>query len=191
MRLKLLMVTILVVFSAGIVSSVIVIKNNPIPEVDLIAINDVVKTVEKNWGQINEETLHNSNIKQSFSIIDNLENVIYQTPGNHFIDLYEAIKNRDTMIDLKQNNEIVGKLIISNNEQDIIQQMKMELALTISLIFGLFMIASILYLIYINRTLLKPFQQLQTFAANVARGNFDIPLNMDKKQLLWCVHGKF
>ena len=171
MRLKLLMVTILVVFSAGIVSSVIVIKNNPIPEVDLIAINDVVKTVEKNWGQINEETLHNSNIKQSFSIIDNLENVIYQTPGNHFIDLYEAIKSKDTMIDLKQNNEIVGKLIISNNEQDIIQQMKMELALTISLIFGLFMIVSILYLIYINRTLLKPFQQLQTFAANVARGN--------------------
>ena len=50
MRLKLLMVTILVVFSAGIVSSVIVIKNNPITEVDLIAINDVVKTVEKNWG---------------------------------------------------------------------------------------------------------------------------------------------
>ena len=84
------------------------------------------------------------------------------------------------MIDLKQNNEIVGKLIISNNEQEIIQQMKMELALTISLIFGLFMIVSILYLIYINRTLLKPFQQLQTFAANVARGNFDIPLNMDK-----------
>ena len=46
-------------------SSVIVIKNNPISEVDLVAINDVVKTVEKNWGQINEETLHNSNIKQS------------------------------------------------------------------------------------------------------------------------------
>ena len=124
MRLKLLMVTILVVFSAGIISSVIVIKNKPIPEVDLIAINDVVKTVEKNWGQINEETLHNSNIKQSFSIIDNLENVIYQTPGNHFIDLYEAIKSKEIMIDLKQNNEIVGKLIISNNEQDIIQQMK-------------------------------------------------------------------
>ena len=160
--------------------SVIVIKNKNIPEVDLIAINDVVKTVEKNWGQINEETFHNSNIKQPFSIIDNLENVIYQTPGNHFIDLYDAIKNRDTMIDLKQNNEIVGKLIISNNEQEIIQQMKRELALTISLIFGLLMIVSILYLIYINRTLLKPFQQLQTFAANVARGNLDIPLNMDR-----------
>ena len=60
------------------------------------------------------------------------------------------------------------------------QQMKSELIMSIGLIFGLLMIASILYFIYIYRTLLKPFQQLQNFAANVARGNFDIPLNMDK-----------
>ena len=62
--------------------SVIIINNKNISEVDLVAINDVVKTVEKNWGQVNEETFHNSEIKQPFSIIDNLENVIYQTPGN-------------------------------------------------------------------------------------------------------------
>ena len=147
---------------------------------DLVAINDVVKTVEKNWGQVNEETFHNSDIKQPFTIIDNLGNVIYQTPGNHFIDLYEAIKNKDTIIDLKQNNEIVGKIIISNNEQEIVQQMKSELVISISLIFGLLMIVSIFISFYIYRTLLKPFQQLQNFAANVARGNLDIPLNMDK-----------
>ena len=180
MRIKLLFVTIVFVFSVGIVLSVIVIKNNNIPDVDLIAINDVVKTVEKNWGQVSEEDFHNSNINQPFSIIDDVGNVIYQTPGNHFTDLFDAIKNRDTMIDLKQNNEIVGKLIITNNEQEIIQQMKTELALTIGLIFGLLLIFSILYLLYINRTLLKPFQQLQVFAANVARGNLDIPLNMDR-----------
>ena len=55
MRIKFLIVTILFVFSVGIVLSVIVIKNNNISEVDLVAINDVVKTVEKNWGQVNEE----------------------------------------------------------------------------------------------------------------------------------------
>ena len=53
-----------------------------------------LKRLKRIGAQINEETLHNSNIKQSFSIIDNLENVIYQTPGNHFIDLYEAIKSK-------------------------------------------------------------------------------------------------
>lgn len=180
MKLKFLIVAILVVFSAGIVFSVIVIKNNNISEVDLVAVNGLVKTVEKNWGQVSEETFRNSEITQPFSIINHSGNVIFETPDSHFIDLYETIKNRDIMIDLKQNNEIVGKLIIRNNQQELVQKMKRELMTTISLIFALLMIVSILNLLYIHRTLLKPFRQLQNFAANVARGNFDIPLKMDK-----------
>ncbi|MEK3889818.1 HAMP domain-containing sensor histidine kinase [Bacillus sp. FSL K6-3431] len=180
MKIKWLIVLILVVFSVGIVLSIMVIKSKNISEIDLVAINDVVKTVERNWGQVSEETFHNGDLKQSFSIIDHLGVVIYQTPGNHFTNLNDAIKNRDTLIDLKQNKEIVGKIIIRNNDQDIMHQMKSELVTSISLIFGLLMIVSILYILYIYRTLLKPFKQLQNFAANVARGNFDIPLNMGK-----------
>lgn len=52
MKIKLLLFTILFVFSAGIVVTVIVIKNKNISEVDFVAINDVVKTTEKNWGQV-------------------------------------------------------------------------------------------------------------------------------------------
>lgn len=180
MRIKWLIVIILVVFTAGIISSILIIHNKNSTEVDLVAINDVVKTVEKNWGQIREETFHNSDIKKSFSIIDHSENVIYQTPGNHFHTIYDAIKNRDIVIDVKQNNEIVGKIIIRNNEREVIEQLKRELITSISLIFGVVMLISILYIIYIYTTLLKPFQQLQNFAVNVARGNLDIPLNMDK-----------
>lgn len=180
MRIKLLIVTILVVFSAGVVLCVIVINNKNISEVDFVSLNDLVKTVEENWGQVSRETFQNSDIKQPFFIIDDMENVIYQTPGNQFGNLYDSIKNRDTVIDLKNDNEIVGKIIIRNNEKEIIQQMKNELAIFISLVFLLLMSISIFYIIYIYRTILKPFQQLRTFAANVARGNLDIPLNMEK-----------
>lgn len=180
MKIKLLMCMILVVFAIGITFSIIIINKKDISKVDLVAINDVVKTVEKNWGQVSEETFYNSDIKQPFSIIDHLENVIYQTPGNHFNNIYEAIENRDTFIDLKQNNEIVGKIIIRNNEQELMDQMKRELVISVSFIFGLLAIFSIFYLYYINRTLLKPFQQLQYFAVNVARGNLEMPLKMDE-----------
>lgn len=180
MRIKLIIVMILIIFTTGILSSIIIINNKNISEVDLVAINEVVKTVENNWGQINKETINNSDFKQPLAIIDDLENVIYQTPDYHFNNIYDAINNRDTIIDVMRNNEIVGKIIIRNNEQEIIQKMKSELALSISLIFGLLMIISMFYIFYIYRTLLKPFQKLQIFAANVARGNLDIPLNMDK-----------
>jgi len=180
MRIKLLIVTSFVLFSAGIALSVIVIKNKNLSDVDLVAINDLVKTIEKNWGQVKEQTFHDSGIKQPFAIIDREGNVRYQTPDNHFTNIYESLKNRDTLIDLQQNNEIVGKLIIYNNEQEIVQQMKGELITSVSLILGVLMIVSLLYLIFIDRIILKPFQQLQYFAANVARGNLDIPLNMKK-----------
>lgn len=83
-------------------------------------------------------------------------------------------------MDVKKDNEIVGKIIIHNNEQEIVEQMKSELVKSILVIFTVLMIISILYITYIYRTLLKPFQRLQAFAANVARGHFDIPLNMGK-----------
>ena len=92
MKIKLLIVMILVVFSAGIVLSVIVIKNKNISEVDLVAINDVVKTVEKNWGQMSEETFHNSDLKQPFSIIDHLENVIYRNTRQSFYQFIRCYK---------------------------------------------------------------------------------------------------
>lgn len=147
---------------------------------DLVAINEVVKIAEKNWGKVSEDTFQNSDIKQPFSIIDQLGNVIYKTPGNQFNNVYDAIKNRDTIIDLKLHDEVVGKVIILNNEQQLVEQMKSELGTFIILVFSLLMILCILYIIYIYRTVLKPFQQLQYFAVNVARGNLNMPLNMDK-----------
>ena len=121
MKIKMVIVALLSVFAAGITFTIIIISNKNMTEVDLVAINDVVKTAEKNWGQITEDTLRNLDINQPFSIIDQMENVIYQTEGNHFNNLYEAIKNRDTIMDMKQNNEMVGKLIIHNNEQNLLQ----------------------------------------------------------------------
>ena len=180
MKIKMVIVALLGVFVAGITLSIIIISYNNMTEVDLVAINDVVKTAEKNWGQITEDTLRNLDINQPFSIIDQMENVIYQTEGNHFNNLYEAIKNRDTIMDMKQNNEMVGKLIIHNNEQNLVQQMKNEFITVLSIIFSILIIISILYITYIYKTLIQPFQQLQLFAANVARGNLEVPLNMKK-----------
>ncbi|KGR76628.1 HAMP domain-containing sensor histidine kinase [Ureibacillus sinduriensis] len=180
MRIKLLFLMVLVVFALGIVSSIIIINNKAISEVDLVAVNDVVKTAEKNWGKISEDTFRNSELKLPFSIIDVTGNVIYQTMGNQFNNIDDAIKNRDQLIDLKLNNDIVGKIIIRNDEEEMMAQMKRELIVSITSIFAFLMIICTVMMGYIDRNLLKPFKQLQNFAVNVARGNLAIPLNMDR-----------
>ncbi|MFJ7735571.1 ATP-binding protein [Lysinibacillus sp. NPDC097287] len=180
MRIKLLIVMFLVIFATGITFPIIMVNNKNISEVNLVAINEVVKIVEKNWGNINKITIDDSDFKQPLTIIDNLENVIYQTPGTQFNNIYDAIQNRDSIVDVMQNDAVVGKIIIHANDKEMVQTMKKELVTSFILIVGLVMIVSIIYFFYIYRTLLKPFQQLQHFAANVARGNLDIPLSMDK-----------
>lgn len=178
MKIKMAGYAILFVLCAGILLSVIVIKNQNLSEIDLVAINDVLKTTEKNWGQISAGIFQNSN--QSFSIIDDVGNVVYQTPDHSYTDIYDSIKNRDTIIDIEHNNEMVGKIIFSSNDQLLIQQLKKDLIIYICSIFGVLFLISLLYILYIDRTLLKPFQQLQKFATNVARGNLEMPLNMVK-----------
>ncbi|KOS71478.1 histidine kinase [Lysinibacillus contaminans] len=180
MRIKLLIIIFLVIFTTGITFPIIMINHKNISEVNIVAINEVVKTVERNWGHINKETLSNSGFNPPLTIIDNVENVIYQSPGIQFNNTYDAIKNRASIVDVMQNDEVVGKIIIHNNEQEIVRKMKKELVTSFILIVGLLMIVSSIYFFYIYRTLLKPFQQLQHFAAHVARGNLDIPLNMGK-----------
>lgn len=180
MKLKYLVIAILMVYCAGIVIIITFINNKDVPEADLVLINDIIKTAEKNWGHISDKTFSDRNLKQPFSIIDNQGNLIYQTAGNHYTDLYNSIKNRDTFLDIQINREIAGKLIIANEEQKLFGQMKTAIVTFISILFGLLMIFILLYIVYIYRALLKPFQQLQYFAANIARGNLDIPLNINR-----------
>ena len=118
MRVKLLIVMILVVFSTGIVLSVIVIKNKNVSDVDLVAINDVVKTVEKNWGHLMKKRLITVDLKQPFTIIDHLGMYFIKHQDITLSTYMMAIKNRDTVIDVKQEKTIVGKVIIPNNEQE-------------------------------------------------------------------------
>ncbi|KRG13730.1 histidine kinase [Virgibacillus soli] len=178
MKIKRLIILNLLVFSGGMILTFMIIHSKNSPDVDLVAINGLVKTIERNWEK--EESFNKIDFDQPFSIVDPSGNLVYQTPGSHYINLYETIKHRDTVIDIWQNNEMVGKLIISNNDHEILQQIKKELIIAISLIFSLVMVMNILYIVYLDRRLLRPFQQLKEFAANVARGNLDIPLNMTK-----------
>ena len=56
MKVRLVIVLILVVFSIVIALTIFVINNKNIAEVDQVAINDIIKTVEENWGKVSNET---------------------------------------------------------------------------------------------------------------------------------------
>lgn len=178
MKAKAVILTLLVVVIAGIVLSVRVMNTEVNMDVDIVMANKVLKTVEGNWEQI--EQADYSDITQQFVVLDQSGTVRYQTVDGLSTTIYDAVRNRDTVLDVMVEGKSVGKLIIHDDYETKLQSNKERLLLVIWGSFAVLVVLCAAYFIYLNRVIITPFKKMQSFALNVARGNLDIPLTMDK-----------
>jgi signal transduction histidine kinase len=178
MRGKWIFLTILIVFITGVVYSSLVIETDVSTDVDIVEVNEVLKTIESHWGHIEQGDY--SAIKQPYAVLDNSEIVLYQTLGGPSLTLNDTIKNRDTITDVIVNGTLIGKLIIHNEYKIMVQHIKNQLVIVIFTTFAALTVLCALYIIFLNQAVFKPFKKLQSFAVNVARGNLDMPLKMDR-----------
>lgn len=178
MKAKWLFITILAIFIAGVVLSVLVIKTKVDTDVDIVAVNEILKTVEGHWGHIEQGDYSAS--KLQFSVMDNSGQLLYQNLDSPSTTINDAIKNRSAIIDIMVKGTLVGKIIVHNDYKKVIQHIKEELVIVIITTFSTLAVLCALYTIFLNHAVFKPFARMQSFALNVARGNLDIPLKMDE-----------
>lgn len=178
MRMKWTFLTILIVFITGMILSLLVINTKVNTDVDVVAVNEVVKITESHWGNMKPED-YNA-IELQFVILDNNGTILYQTAEGLSTTLNDAMKNRDTVTDIMIDGKLAGKMIIHNDYQAIIEQSKSRLVIVMMTTFIAITALCIFYILFLNHRVFKPFKKLQNFAVNVARGNLDIPLKMDK-----------
>lgn len=180
MKNKVYVISIILILIMGLFFSLhLVNKQNPIKP-DIVEINNIEKYVEAQWGNT-KFVMPNTKLK--FKVIDLCGNIKY----NNFISdnlsydaqIFNSIKNGDIIIDVKKNNQIVGKLIIINNFKAF-DLMKKNLRIIVSIVYVFLACLCIIYLIYLNVYIKKPFKRLSNFAGRIAEGNLDIPLEMDK-----------
>lgn len=142
---------------------------------DTIKINECVKSVEENYYDSSKYYK-----KLDYTIIDNNGNLVYKTNKSKTNSLNEAIKNNDIILDIKVNNELRGKILISNNTGELIDKYRNYLRISIIIMSLIQVLLIIFYLIYLDRNIIRPFRKLNGFAERVAAGNLDLPLYMDK-----------
>lgn len=167
-------------------------------DIDVVAVNDVVQTLAKHWEayeQLDEFTQPEElkQLEQSeqielpteeydfdYVVLDNQGKLLVATKRGLNETINSAIRHRDTIVDIYRNTELLGKLIIYNDSGDKLVQYQRHLLSFV--IFLLFVVAilCIVYAVFIERTVFRPFRGLQSFARHVAQGNLDIPLEMDK-----------
>ena len=109
--------------------------------------------------------------------------VLYRTGSDLSESIHEAVRHRDTVLDVEASGRTVGKLIIYNDSQKLRQE---ERGRTMVLLAAALSVSCALcagYFCYLYRRVVKPFRKLEDFAVRVAGGNLDIPLEMDRDNL--------
>ena len=178
MRKKTFIVLILLTFLLEAVVSVLFLQKSMVNDQDVVAINHCVKTVEENFG--NEEK-YSADIE--YALISPSGEVLFQTSDKPETSVNEAIKKNDTILQVYQDEKLVGTLIFHNDTMERINAWRRGLVITVLICVVAQAILLILYHRSIQKSIVKPFSELSSFAERVAGGNLDLPLPMDRKHV--------
>lgn len=159
------------------------------PEIDIAAVNRIVKETGENWkaggitGNENETgapVFHSSGVPYDYSVLDTNGRVLYQTSPDVSVSVYDALRRHDICLDVVTDQNTVGKVIISTGYRDVLTSRKKRVTVLIILMITALFVPLLLYFLYLNRKILRPFREMKDFARHIAAGNLDFPLPMDR-----------
>ena len=180
MKRNTLLTALIVIFAVEIISLAVFAFRNFDDSQDAVLINETVRSVQADWNSIS--TLENDT-NLDYAVLDADGNVVFKTSDGLSESVNKAIFHRDTMLDVELDGTVVGKIIIFNDSTQIIQAKKRAVIFALSVAILIQCVLCIAYTVYLNRTVIKPFNKLKGFAERVAGGNLDIPLEMDRHNL--------
>lgn len=148
----------------------------PSPQ-DTVAINEVLKRLETDWDHLDSSPVYNG---LDYVVLDGEGRVLFRTTQGLSESVITATAHRDTMLDIRQGERTVGKLIVYNRADAVYESRKRKLSLAVAVIMLLQTATVLGYSAYLNNILVRPFHKLKDFARRVAGGNLDVPLEMDR-----------
>ncbi len=152
----------------------------PEAEQDVVKVNETVRSVSSDWGNIDA---HKPVEGIKYVVIDLNGNVLFRTDRGLSESQNSAINHRDTMLDVYVGDDVVGKLIIYNDQIERAEARKNTAITVISVLMAVQCALGICYLLWLEHSIVKPFKKLKGFAERIAGGNLDIPLEMDRQNI--------
>ena len=149
---------------------------------DNTVVNGLLNELSADWDNVNAK--NKSIVPQiegiSYEVMDNDGRILVRTETGMPEDLGRATSERYTIRDIKVDGEVVGKLLISNDFTSMRSetQKNYERRFIIVALVEALLIA--LFLLWVYRNIIKPFEDLKEFASDIASGDLDKPLKMDR-----------
>ena len=142
---------------------------------DPVKVNECIYSITENYGDTSKY-----NTQLDYVIIGNDGELIYKTKDGLSESVNKAIKTRGLILDLTVDGEQVGKVIFDYSMDEQLTDVKSKIVMLFAIIGMLQIVILVIWYIYIRKNIISPFKNLNSFAARVAEGNLDMPLEMDK-----------
>jgi signal transduction histidine kinase len=184
MKIKSIIVCMCLILLGFVFVMLNMVRQISVAKLDIVAVNDVVETIKKDWpGDFINISSKAAKYGLELAVIDKDNVLKFATRSGLRETINEAIKHRDTILDIDVDGQIVGKVIIYNNENERLKEAKKNVINASVALFTLFLALCTGYLLYLNQKIIKPFNSLKSFAVNVAAGKLHIPLEMDRDNI--------
>ena len=180
MKKRTFLISLIIVFVAEIIALILFATKDVENLQDAVAINEAVQFVQNNWDTM-EEYKNQTNL--NYAVVDVDGTVIFRTKKGLSESINAAVIHRDTILDVQVGGKTVGKMIIYNDNISMLQEQKQKIVLLLITAILIQGVICIVYSLYLNHVVIKPFYKLKGFAERIADGNLDIPLEMDRQNL--------
>ena len=160
-------------------------EKTAIDRLDNTDVKIILNDLEENWDTITAHAEEGSVMTHAqygfdYVVLDNEGNVLRRTKRGMAEDLGRATTERYTIRDIEHDGEVLGKLLIENDFDSIRSDAYISYRTRYLIAVELQSIIIILFLAWTYFSIVKPFEDLREFAADVAGGNLEKPLMMDR-----------
>lgn len=180
MKRRAFLFVLLLIFIVEIITLIYYEKQDIGNDQDAVAVNEALQSVQTDWGSIEN---HINQTSLDYVVLDAEGILLYETKDGLSESINAAIVHRDTILDIEADGSAVGKLIIYNDNVQIFRSWKQNVFHIVLAAILVQCGTFIFYIFYLNRTIIKPFQNLKGFAKRIADGNLDVPLKMDRQNI--------
>lgn len=144
-----------------------------------VEVNELMKKMEIGW---NDPSFVYPEQSFNYAVLDMDGNLIYKC-GIGAETIGRATEERDVIRDITVGDEVVGKLIIYSELDNIQDKMERVLLKKYLILAGGVLALLLLVLLLVEIKVIRPFDKLKEFASAVAAGDLDKPLEMDRENI--------
>lgn len=180
-RLKVVIVIAVLIILIGNIACFRIINTPYDNDVDIVALNSIAKLAAREWGCL--ERLKEQKFDYDYVIFDKEGKLVFCSSNKTIDSVESAIKHKQSYINITEAGEFLGTAVILTNNKEIILKRKKQVIEIIILVGILEILLITVYTMKVYKQILQPFEKLQGFAQEVARGNLEMPLEMDQSNI--------